>query len=75
MYANVVLCCYRKYADGVNKMSSILHDTLTLTLTQPDPHLHLVTLTGAVQIVSFLGPQVTMTTDLSKNLYKVSTHQ
>ena len=48
--------CDRKYADQVNKMRSVLHDTLTLVLAQPDPHL--VTLTGAVQIVSFLGPQV-----------------
>ena len=60
-YLIMFLCYYRKYADGVNKMRSILHDTLTLTLTQPDPHLHLDTLTGVVQIVSFLGAQVTMT--------------
>lgn len=50
------LCYHRKYADGVNKLRSALHDTLTMALTQPDPHL--VILTGAVQIVSFLGPQV-----------------
>ena len=42
-------------------MRSVLHDTLTLVLSQPDVHQHLVTLTGTVQIVSFLGPQVVMT--------------
>jgi len=55
-YVSTILCNYRKYDDGVNKMRSALHDTLTLALTQPEPEL--VILTGAVQILSFLGPQV-----------------
>jgi len=41
-------------------MRNILHNTLTFILAQD---VQLVALTGAVQIISFLGPQVAMTTE------------
>lgn len=65
----IILCYHRKYADGVNKMRNVLHETLSFVLTQD---VQLVTLTGAVQIISFLGPQVGsydnwLVTSLSEN--------